>query len=206
MGAMAAQRGLLALALACCAAAGCAGLLLLPPSAGSLQGRSVVEPACAPLHAECARYCWPGVSLTVAFTRSTRASFLLLPDANFYEVLLDGALVANVTNASRAVVSLALDPHRAHVAVLRRRTECQGVLGDSVVFGLEVDDGAASLAPPPPAKRRIELIGDSLTCGYGTLGLMPCHWSPTTEDVFATAGVLTANAVGADVFIEVRTH
>lgn len=33
------------------------------------------------------------------------------------------------------------------------------------------------------AARKIEFIGDSITCGYGNLGTPPCDFTPDTEDV-----------------------
>jgi hypothetical protein len=39
-------------------------------------------------------------------------------------------------------------------------------------------------ALPQPTARRIEYIGDSLTAGYGILGVSPCTFSAATEDVF----------------------
>lgn len=47
-------------------------------------------------------------------------------------------------------------------------------------------------------KRRIEVYGDSLTCGYGILGKMPCSFTPQTEDGMRTYAGLLADHFGAD--------
>lgn len=53
-----------------------------------------------------------------------------------------------------------------HELVLHRDTEAQS--GPSIFQGF--DYGGGRLLPPIPRNRRIELIGDSITCGYGSEG------------------------------------
>ena len=51
-----------------------------------------------------------------------------------------------------------------------------------------------SAAPPRPNVPSVEFIGDSLTCGFGVLGVSPCHFSATTESVLeAFAGLVAQN-------------
>jgi len=59
------------------------------------------------------------------------------------------------------------------------------------------------LSPPAPRPaRKIEFIGDSITCGYGNEGKYPCHFTAETEDNFQTYGPMTAKVFGADYHLE----
>jgi hypothetical protein len=142
--------------------------------------------------------CWPG---TVWFTGVTNtASITALfgsDDANYYDVSLNGEIVANFTNTTR--FSLPLVPRANNNVAFMRRTECS--IGLSSFFGLEVDDQAMIL--PSASTRGIEFIGDSLTCGYGDLGMWPCHFSAVTESASFTAGALVAKKLQLPYNIEV---
>lgn len=60
-------------------------------------------------------------------------------------------------------------------------------------------DDAASLRPVPAKAHRIEFIGDSITCGYGTDDDDLSHtFSTATEDVTKAYAYRTAQALGAD--------
>ena len=65
--------------------------------------------------------------------------------------------------------------------------------------GVALDDGARLLPPPPLPCRRLEFIGDSMTCGFGNLSAGPQEpFSPTTEDSTQTYAALTSRHFGAD--------
>jgi lysophospholipase L1-like esterase len=55
------------------------------------------------------------------------------------------------------------------------------------------------LPPPAPAARRLEFVGDSITCGYGIEGAnMSCPFTPATENHYLAFGALTARTLGAE--------
>lgn len=69
-----------------------------------------------------------------------------------------------------------------HDLVVIRRTEAS--TGIVSFGGISVVSTAVNLASKPKTAartRKIEAIGDSLTCGYGDLGTYPCTWSTSTE-------------------------
>jgi lysophospholipase L1-like esterase len=49
-----------------------------------------------------------------------------------------------------------------------------------------------------PSKRQIEIIGDSITVGYGLDGVLPCTNTAAVEDNPKTYAALAADALGAD--------
>ena len=83
-----------------------------------------------------------------------------------------------------------------HTVELYRQTE--GSQGDSQLMGLTVGDGALTEPPAAPA-RLIEVIGDSITCGYGTLGMVADSDCFPTESDWDTYEAVAARALGAEV-------
>ena len=54
------------------------------------------------------------------------------------------------------------------------------------------------LLAPPPVTRRMEVIGDSITAGYGNEGVAPCGFSAETENHYLTYASVAARTVGAE--------
>jgi lysophospholipase L1-like esterase len=78
---------------------------------------------------------------------------------------------------------------------LYRRTEAAE--GESQLRGFDWAGG--ELLAPPAVTRRLEVVGDSITCGYGVDGPdMNCGFSPATENHYLTYGALAARALGAE--------
>lgn len=84
----------------------------------------------------------------------------------------------------------------AHVVRLTKRTEV--VVGGMRFFGVHAPGGL--LEPPLPATRRIWLLGDSITCGYGNTGRGPhCKFAAESEDATLAYSGRLAYALGASV-------
>ena len=74
-------------------------------------------------------------------------------------------------------------------------------VGEAQFLGLDFGPGG-ELLPPRTHTRRIEIIGDSISCGYGIEGASAtCTFSPETENAYMTYGAIAARALGADVSI-----
>jgi lysophospholipase L1-like esterase len=83
-----------------------------------------------------------------------------------------------------------------HSVELYRRTEASQ--GEAQFLGFDFGGGAL-LAPAPAPERRIEIIGDSISAGYGDEGPdMNCPFTPDTENHYLTYGAIAARNVGAD--------
>ena len=82
-----------------------------------------------------------------------------------------------------------------HLVRLTKLTEPE--VGEVRFFGFATD--GHRLPPPLPATRRLWIVGDSITCGYGNLGLGPhCPFDPATEDATLAYGALAARRLGAE--------
>ena len=148
---------------------------------------------------------WPGATLTARF-RGTSVSARLKPSPGStgqYSVYLDGEPTAVLKPAADkdAVHVLAERlPDAAHTVTLVYRNE--PLLGRRQQFLGFTFPGGELLAPPPLPTRRIEIIGDSITCGYGSLGVAPCTMSADNSSVEVTYGWLAAKALGAEPHIQ----
>lgn len=82
-----------------------------------------------------------------------------------------------------------------HVVEVVKKTEA---MVGSIVLREMLVDGKAS-TPPSVRNRRIEFVGNSITCGYGILDSVKEHgFSPRTQDFQATFAALAAENLRAD--------
>ena len=91
-------------------------------------------------------------------------------EADSLSVILDGRQAPDLatTNGGKILrYCVRSCRRRAREVRLYRRTEAS--FGVTRFLGVELGGGKL-LAPPPAAARRIEVVGDSVTCGYGNEG------------------------------------
>ncbi|MDB4940922.1 MAG: Endoglucanase precursor [Labilithrix sp.] len=88
-----------------------------------------------------------------------------------------------------------LAPDRPHA--FRMVREAEAFAGVHEVLGVDLAPGAVFLPDKPRA--RLEIIGDSISAGYGVIGEPPCHFSFDTERVTEAYGALLGRALEADV-------
>jgi lysophospholipase L1-like esterase len=87
-------------------------------------------------------------------------------------------------------------PAGVHTVELYRQTE--GPQGETQLLALTVGDGAL-MDPPAGPGRLIEVIGDSITCGYGDLGVLADTECLSTESHWDAYETVAARALGAEV-------
>ena len=142
---------------------------------------------------------WPGSAVAAHFTGTGLDVDLHDDGANFFAVSIDGATpTVLATDGSKDTYTLATGLSSGdHDVVLFRRTESfQGV----VHFHAFNPQGGGMLVPSPaPFTRHLELIGDSITCGYGNEGMGPsCGFTPATENEWLAYGSVAARALQAE--------
>lgn len=155
-----------------------------------------------------AAFSHPGVSIKVRFKGD--AIDLLLKDqgagdartTNYYQVTLDSQTpVKLAVRSSQTVYELGrnLAPG-GHTLELVKLTESE--VGTSELRGFRIH--GEPLEPPARPALKLELIGDSITCGYGNEVSIPESGNPTTgfhsvnENITRTHGWLTARELGAE--------
>lgn len=141
------------------------------------------------------RFAWSGTGVIAKFDGTEVSA--RLAGGQQYTVVVDGEVTHSKLTAMDGANALAMGLDAGeHTVELYRRTEAnQGV---STFMGF--DFGGGTLLAPPLPTRRLEFIGDSITCGYGNEGPdMNCGFTPDTENHYITYAALTARALGAEV-------
>jgi lysophospholipase L1-like esterase len=140
---------------------------------------------------------WPGTGVSFAFTGSSASIGLeAVTGTNSVELRVDGqaTVIANVNGTSISTpTGLA---HGNHTVSIRKRSEA---LYGSIFIGNITTDG--TLGPDTYSPRKLQVIGDSITVGYGLDGLLPCTNSAALEDNPKTYVALAADSLGADIDI-----
>ena len=143
---------------------------------------------------------WSGLSACAHFDGSAVSAELDDSGQNVFAVILDGAVqpAKLQTAAGRRVYDLASGLAAApHEVCLWRLTEA--LEGETQFYGFLC--AGQFLPPPPEPRRRIEVIGESITCGYGVDGPdQYCPFSAETENHYRTYAAVAAREVGADLF------
>lgn len=141
-----------------------------------------------------ARFAWSGTGVVANFSGSSVS--VRLNGGQQYTVLVDGVLQPKLVSTGgldSLASGLAEGPHQVE---LYRRTEANQ--GEAQLLGFDFAGGQL-LAPPPAAERRIELVGDSISAGYGNEGAdMNCPFTPETENHYLTYGALAARELRAE--------
>ena len=142
---------------------------------------------------------WPGSTIRARFN-GTEVSVNLKAGygENWFEVLIDNQRTTpiKVTNTTNTILLASGLTQGYHSVELVKRTE--GNQGPVQFKGFAF--GLGQLLPPGPlSNRRIEFIGDSITCGYGNEGTDPAlHFTPKNENNYLAYGSITARALGAE--------
>ena len=136
---------------------------------------------------------WPGTGISFAFTgTSATIGVVSKQGSSSVELVVDGEpiVIANVDGDISTPEGLA---EGNHTVVLHKRS---GQDFGSIFIGEVTTDGI--LVSTEPRERQIEVIGDSISVGYGIDGMNPCVNSAEVENVRKTYGVLAAEALDAD--------
>jgi hypothetical protein len=144
-------------------------------------------------------FSWPGTAIVTRFSGTGLTVSLHDDGNNFFAVSIDGGApnVLATSSASDTYTMAQGLPEGEHDAVLYRRTESfQGIVH---FHGFSPIGGKALIPTPPPFQRHLELIGDSITCGYGNEGVGPnCGFTPATENEWLAYGAIAARTMKAE--------
>lgn len=141
-------------------------------------------------------FTFPGIQINAQFTGSS-LKMMAKPMSGFFMVSIDGneafKVGFNSQRDSVITIATALSPQQVHSARIMYVTE--GYERRAEFRGFIIDEGATLLNPQPLPKRRIEFIGNSITCGYGVEDTN-C-WAPfqdeTCNHYYTYAAITTRN-------------
>jgi lysophospholipase L1-like esterase len=142
------------------------------------------------------------VSIQARFKGTSVTADLDGGNENYFEVLVDGQEQPRVatTSGRKKVPIVSGLSDAAHDITIWRRTEADDY-APTQFFGL--DFGSGTLLPIAEPPHKLEVIGDSITCGYGDEGQGPnCHFSFDTENDYLAYGSVAARELDADLYTE----
>ncbi len=164
---------------------------------GRFERTNAREPVCA----------WSASAVTVRF-RGTAVNVRLGLGANRFVAAVDGipVKILAVDNAverhppsAPAPILYALAsglPMGEHRVTVFKATEA--AVGNATFAGFQLSEGATVL-PVASAKRKLLVVGDSISCGYGNEAASGNeNFSVATENAWWTYGAIAARAAGAD--------
>ncbi len=144
------------------------------------------------------RCAWSNSTVALKFVGTALGAKLADSGENQWQVVVDGKPTKILTTKGKGASYRVADglPPGEHTVELVKRTEA--FCGNTQFLGFQLSEGG-TLLEPAPAKHRIEIIGDSISCGYGNEGKSETeHFSPTTENAYLTYGAIAARELGAD--------
>ncbi len=143
------------------------------------------------------RMAWSGTGFIARF-EGTGLTFTQSGNAVQYTVLIDQVLqpVLQTQNGQQMYEAASGLIAGEHVIEVYRRGEAS--FGTTTLLSVDAVGGTL-LDPPAPSARRIEIFGDSITCGYGNEGDSPsCPFSADTENHYLSYGAILARQFGAE--------
>ncbi len=141
---------------------------------------------------------WPGVTIETRFTGTSCTLKMGDTKENFYNVFIDDLPVKVVSVMGDTELRIAQNlPAGEHTLKVVKRTE--GNEGKATFKGIVLDNGASLKKTSTAYKHKIEFIGNSITCGYGTEGATKDEkYMPETENNYKSYAPITARAFNAE--------
>lgn len=158
--------------------------------------------------ANAVRFAWQGAGLVATVNGSSIAVKLRTDGTStvYFQPVIDGKMATRFkvdTGADQTVTLASGLAATDHVVELYRDTE--GMYGLSTFLGFT--SGTVKGAPGPSG-RSIEVVGDSISAGYGNLGSEPhpngvaspaCHWTADNSTWYQTYAAIAGHALNAEV-------
>jgi len=141
------------------------------------------------------RFDWPEISISAAFTGKS-IGVILEDGGNNYNAFIDGQLnrvIVTTTSATNYFITGL--PDGQHTLLLTKRTSED--FGMGTFDGLILEPGQKLADLPPAPGRKIEVLGDSFTVGYGDEGPETCGDLRPYENSYLSYAAITARALDA---------
>ena len=151
------------------------------------------------------RFTYPGVSILANF-EGTSLQMLTSPGSGSFMVEIDGQLPFRVNFIKQDSVQTLAEGLAAGVHSVRIMYVVEGYELKPAFKGFYLDKGCRLADAPALPARRIEFVGNSITCGYGVESENPSDpFSYKTENHFYTYAARTARALKAQHLVVARS-
>lgn len=152
-----------------------------------------------------ARYTYPGVQIRCNFT-GTGIDMLMKPGSGYYMVEIDSITPYKVLSSEEdSLVMLAhgLAPGEHSICVT---SVTEGVNNQPRFYGFVLDEGEKTLRRPLLPQRRLEFIGNSITCGLGNEAEGPkVNATPDVQNWYYSYDAITARNLRAQCMVVARS-
>ena len=149
---------------------------------------------------------YPGVQIIAAF-EGTSLRMMAKPRSGYFMAQIDEAEPFKVAFRGErdSVVSLATAlPDSRHT--IRLMYIIEGYEMYPEFWGFLLDEGRSLAEPPALPSRKIEFVGNSITCGYGNEGYDKFeHFEYETENHYYSYASITARSLGAQHWVVARS-
>jgi lysophospholipase L1-like esterase len=139
---------------------------------------------------------WSASTVEIRF-KGRRLGVVLADPTDYWIEELDGKPVTKL-RFQDSTPELLIDSASNEVHTIRLIKATEAFVGVAQVLKFTASPGTKLLAVPVP-KHRLEVIGDSISCGYGNEGANEKeHFKPETENAYLSYGAIAARNVHAD--------
>ena len=149
---------------------------------------------------------YPGTQIIAAF-EGTSLKMIAKPGSGYYMAQIDQAEPFKVSFMEKrdSVVTLATAlPNGRHLVRLMYVIEGYELYPE--FWGFVLDEGKSLVEAPALPSRKLEFIGNSITCGYGNEGTKPNeHFDYATENHYYSYASLTARMLNAQHWVVARS-
>lgn len=144
------------------------------------------------------RFDWPGISIGCRFSGKSIGIRINGGNGNHFNLFIDGELTSVFQAPRDTIITIhPLQRNKTHDLLLTKRTEAS--MGIARFMGFVLGDKGELFHLSEISDRRIEFIGNSITCGYGTEGSSKNErFRPDTENNYNSYAAILARAFSAD--------
>jgi len=144
------------------------------------------------------RSAWSASRVMIKFQGTALNAKIREDGKDFWQVIIDGQPAAVIEALPGEQLYRVADklPPGEHLVELLKRTEAH--VGTTQITGFQANAGA-STSPVKPLARKMEVIGDSISCGYGNESASEHEkFSPPLENANLSYGAIAAQKLGAE--------
>ncbi|HSI83450.1 MAG: SGNH/GDSL hydrolase family protein [Candidatus Methylacidiphilales bacterium] len=145
---------------------------------------------------------YSGARIRTAFTGESIGMWMDSPNPNWVNIYVDGKRISKIkVSGEGGYYELVSGLSKAkHTVEVIRATEANQSL--TIFKGFALPEGARTESWPEKDARKIEFVGDSITCGYGIEVSDPkLHFAPDTENFCDTYAFIAAQNLKADFLV-----
>lgn len=146
---------------------------------------------------ELVRFDWPNSTIEFQFTGTAIDIALKGGERNYFNLFLNDSLFSVLHQPNDSIIGIKnLKPAEVQKLRIQKRTE--GEMGIAFFSGVYLPKGEQLIKAEKQTTRKIEFIGNSITCGYGVEGKSRHEkFEPSTENVDKSYALIISNAFGA---------